>query len=88
LKGTDLSTILLPDLEVVRLFRPRTDKWLDHFEFSSSLILPKTKIGEATVKVLRFNDAERVEEREILIAKGRFPHPNVVLLWNAQAARL
>lgn len=88
LKGTDLSTVLLPDLEVVRLFRPITDRWLDHFEISGSLILPKTKIGEATVKVLRFNDAERIEEREILIEKGRFPHPNVVLLWNAQATRL
>lgn len=37
LKGTDLSTVLLPDLEVVRLFRPRTDRWLEHFDLSGSL---------------------------------------------------
>lgn len=84
LKGTDLSTVLLPDLEVVRLFRPRTDRWLEHFDLSGSLILPKTKIGEATVKVLQLNEVERVEEREAIIEKGGFPHPNVLLFWKSQ----
>jgi hypothetical protein len=30
-------------------------------------------IGEATVRILRFNDSERVVEREELIAQGRYP---------------
>lgn len=88
LKGTDLSTVLLPDLEIVRLFRPRTDKWLDHFNLSGSLILPKTRIGEATVKVLHLNEVERIEEREAIIAREGFPHPNVLLLWDSQMANL
>ncbi len=83
-KGTDLSTVLLPGLEVVRLYRPRTDVWLDHFEISNSLILPKTDIGRATEKVLRLNTPDRVEERYALLNKGSFPHPNVSLLWDAQ----
>jgi|APTNR8051073442_1049403.scaffolds.fasta_scaffold06133_4 hypothetical protein len=83
-KGADLSTILPPSLEVVRFYRPRTDRWLDHFELSGSLILPKTDIGKATVKGLALNDESKVEEREILIFKGRFPHPNCVYLWNSQ----
>jgi HNH endonuclease len=73
-KGTNLSTVVFPDLEVVRLYRPRTDLWLDHFEFSGASILPKTLIGQATVKVLDFNSPERTEERAILLAKGRYPH--------------
>jgi hypothetical protein len=73
-QGTNLSTVVFPDLEVVRLYRPRTDVWLDHFEFSGASILPKTLIGQATVKVLDFNSPERTEERAILLAKGRYPH--------------
>ncbi len=86
-KGTDLSTVLLPGLEVVRLYRPRTDIWLDHFEFSNAHILPKTDIGRATDKVLRLNAPERFEERYVLLDKGNFPHPNVILLWEDHRLR-
>jgi len=55
---------------------------------SGSLILPKTRIGEATVKGLHLNEVERIEEREAIIAKEGFPHPNVLLLWNSQMANL
>ena len=83
-KGTDLSTILPPSTEVIRFYRPRTDRWLDHFELSGPLILPKTNIGQATIKGLLLNDRARVEEQEVLIYKGRFPHPAVFHLWNSQ----
>ncbi len=83
-KGSDLSTVLHPNLEVVRLFRPRNDRWLDHFEISGNLFLPKTNIGQATVQILELNAPEKIEERAVLIKKGRFPHPNVFLLWGSQ----
>lgn len=83
-KGTDLSTVLLPKMEIVRLYRPRGDRWLDHFELSGALILPKTEIGQATIQVLGLNYPDRIEEREFLVEKGMFPHPNVALLWEKQ----
>ncbi|MCC7507220.1 MAG: HNH endonuclease [Saprospiraceae bacterium] len=63
-KGSDVGTILFPDRAFVRLFNPRTDIWDDHFEFDNGVIRAKTKIGEATVKVLRINQIERVIERQ------------------------
>lgn len=84
LKGSDLSTVLLPDLEVIRLYRPRSDRWLDHFQLSGNLILPQSKIGEATIKVLRLNSSERLEERDFLLADDRFPHSDVAHYWLSQ----
>jgi HNH endonuclease len=81
LKGSDIATILPPDFSLIRLYNPRNDVWLEHFELSGSLILPKTKIGQATVKVLKLNSDERVLERMLLIEENLFPHPNVHLLW-------
>lgn len=37
------------------------------------LLKPLTDIGEATVRILRFNDSERILERETLIAVGDYP---------------
>jgi hypothetical protein len=85
LKGSDISTILPPDFTLIRLYHPRNDVWLEHFELSGPLILPKTKIGQATIKVLQLNSEERVLERTLLIEEKLFPHPNVQLLWNAQS---
>lgn len=84
-KGSDLSTVLPPNLEIIRFYRPRSDRWLDHFDISGPLILPKTNIGQATVKGLMLNNDSRIEEREELIFKDRFPHPNVFQLWSSQA---
>jgi len=63
-KGSDIGTVLLPDQTFVRLFNPRTDVWDNHFELKNGLIQPKTNIGEATIKVLKINQIERVIERQ------------------------
>jgi 5-methylcytosine-specific restriction endonuclease McrA len=62
-KGSDIGTILLPDKVFIRLFNPREDSWQDHFEMENGVIYAKTTIGQATVKVLNFNDINRVIER-------------------------
>jgi hypothetical protein len=72
-KGTDLGTVLEDDDVVVRFFNPRKHNWLDHFEVKDGLILPKTPIGEATVKILDFNRIEHVLERLELIDAGAYP---------------
>lgn len=63
-KSSDVGTILLPQQIFIRLFNPRTDQWNEHFSVESGKIYPKTSIGEATVKVLKMNEVERIIERQ------------------------
>ena len=56
------SNILTP------LFNPRTQVWADHFRWDGATILPLTSEGRVTVKVLRLNDADRLAERQRLMA--------------------
>ncbi|MDB5336276.1 MAG: restriction endonuclease [Planctomycetaceae bacterium] len=71
-KGTDLGTVLRSN-ELTRFYNPRTDRWLDHFSLSGGVIQFKSAIGEATSKIFRFNQAERILERETLQFIGRYP---------------
>jgi hypothetical protein len=56
--------------ELCRLFNPRQDAWLDHFEYRAGEIAGRTPIGRATVDVRRLNLPERVEHRQLLEALG------------------
>jgi hypothetical protein len=71
-KGTDVGT-LLHSGSFTRFFNPRTDSWAAHFRLAAAIIEPISAVGEATVRILRFNDPERVAEREELVAQGRYP---------------
>lgn len=72
-KGTDLGTVLEDDEVIIRFFNPRKHDWQEHFEVKGSLILPKTLIGAATVKMLDFNKLERILERLELMDAGAYP---------------
>ena len=73
-KGTDVATFSdAEEDEVIRLFNPRKDAWQEHFEISNSLILPKTKIGEGTIKILILNEPYRVIFRQALAIAGQYP---------------
>ncbi|MEM9776163.1 MAG: HNH endonuclease signature motif containing protein [Chloroflexota bacterium] len=54
-------------------FNPRTQDWTEHFTLSEATIEPLTAEGRVTVKILRINDEERLQERESLISSGVFP---------------
>lgn len=71
-KGSDVGTIVAGG-SFTRFFNPRTDSWGAHFRLAGALIEPITVVGEATARILRFNDQERVAEREALLAQGRYP---------------
>jgi hypothetical protein len=71
-KGSDVGTIVAGG-GFTRFFNPRTDSWAAHFRLAGAVIEPLTSMGEATARILRFNDAERVTEREELVAQGRYP---------------
>ena len=72
-KGSDLSTILHDEGSLIRLFNPRKDDWFEHFEVENGQILPKSEIGAATIKLLKFNDINRILERLDLIEAELFP---------------
>jgi 5-methylcytosine-specific restriction endonuclease McrA len=65
-KGSDIAT-LDDERKLVPLFNPRAQKWNDHFAFATLQIVGKTALGTATARLLRFNDPERIEEREMQI---------------------
>lgn len=72
-KGSDIATVLLPNRELIRLFDPRNDNWHEHFQIDDGLIIPLSKIGEATIKVLNMNESEKIIERRDLISMGLYP---------------
>lgn len=72
-KGTDIATFIDSINKPIRFFNPRNDDWKDHFEIQiSGLILPKTEIGEATLKIFDFNNSDSMLERELLVINGLF----------------
>ena len=72
-KGTDVASIKPMTGEAVRLFDPRRDRWADHFKLSGATIDPLSETAAATIRILRLNAPERVAERRILQALGRYP---------------
>src|SRR5215203_1895953 len=76
-KGSDLGSIAEKSKLLIRFFNPRTDNWFEHFRLSEGLIEPLTEIGEVTIKVLGFNDLERILERKGLIEIGYYPPESV-----------
>jgi hypothetical protein len=74
-KGT-LVQIVDPDGgELVPLSNPRTDRWDDHFCWSTdgAQILAKTAVGRATVVALALNDELRVRAQAIWVKSGWHP---------------
>ena len=76
-KGSDLGTILENEV-FTRFFHPRNDNWWDHFELDNHLFIPRSKIGEGTIKILALNHEERLVERLAFLEVGKFPHPNAL----------
>ncbi len=72
-KGTDLTTFLNDYEDIVPLYHPRKENWEKHFSTSKGLIIPVTRIGKATVKLLLLNNPERVAIRKILAEVGLYP---------------
>jgi hypothetical protein len=72
-KGTDFGTIDPASGLVVWFFNPRTQEWRDHFVLMGARIVGLTPTSLATVALLHLNDEDRLLEREVLIAQGRYP---------------
>lgn len=61
-KGSDVASVD-EDGVLVELFHPRRHVWAEHFQANGPRISGLTAIGKATVRVLRMNVPERIEER-------------------------
>lgn len=73
-KGSDLCSIDTDTETIVTLFHPRQDIWADHFKVNANgRIEALTPRGRVTARLLRFNDDDRVDERDILIRLKRYP---------------
>lgn len=69
-KGPNIATINPRTGEIIRLFNPRTDRWMDHFRFNGAKIVPQSDMGNATATLLQFNSTRRLEARRLLISTG------------------
>ena len=72
-KGSNIATLLQMDGPLIPLFNPRKSNWFDHFEIDNGLIVPKTAIGEATIKLLELNALDNIIERRELAEAGNYP---------------
>jgi hypothetical protein len=72
-KGTDIVTFVDNYNDVIRLFNPRIDDWHEHFETTKREVYSETKIGKATIKLLKINDVDLIILRGLLIELGRYP---------------
>jgi len=72
-KGSDLVTFIDSYEDIVTLYNPRKHKWEEHFESNLGEIVAKTKIGKATIKLLKMNDIDLIILRNILSEIGRYP---------------
>lgn len=73
-KGPNIATILAPGGALIPLFNPRLQNWFDHFEVDSSgLLVGKSPVGRATIRLLELNHAERVRERIEMMTAGCYP---------------
>ena len=63
-KGSDVGTVFQPEMDFIRLFNPRFDNWIEHFEYENYTFYAKTIIAKATIKVLKLNDVDRIIERK------------------------
>ena len=59
--------------ELTPFFNPRKDIWSEHFLIMGNVIIGITHIGKVTVQILKFNEEQRVEERQSLQEMGLFP---------------
>ena len=72
-KGADVASIDSQTGELVRLFNPRQDRWVDHFRLDGATIVPLSAIGGVTASLLRLNGTERMAERLLLQELGTYP---------------
>ncbi|MGF1516178.1 MAG: HNH endonuclease [Nodosilinea sp.] len=78
-KGSDIASIGPDSQAIVRLYHPRQDNWSDHFDLQSATIVGLTSVGSVTVRLLRLNRRDRIQERQLLMTAGLIEVPQRTL---------
>jgi HNH endonuclease len=71
-KGSDIGSISATTGALTRFLNPRLDNWFDHFSLDGVVIKPLSEIGQVTERIFKFNEIERLEERDVLRAMRRY----------------
>lgn len=71
-KGTNLTGIDPESREVVRLFHPRHESWVEHFVWRGIELVGLTAVGRTTLRVLKVNAPRRLELRVSVMAWSKF----------------
>ena len=53
------------ETDAIRLFHPRRDRWIDHFQWEGYRAVARTLVGQTTIDLLQFN-----HERKLLIRRA------------------
>lgn len=72
-KGSDIGSIDPDTGRLTSLYNPRQQEWNEHFRLDGPIIEPLTPEGRVTVRLLKLNRSEQVNERRGLIKFGRYP---------------
>ncbi len=72
-KGTNVASIDFETGNLMALFNPRTQIWTEHFRLEGAILSPLTAVARVTARILRLNDAERIEERQALLEAELYP---------------
>lgn len=72
-KGSDVGSFDRETKLLTPFFNPRTQTWKEHFRLVDFVIEPLTDIGRVTVRLLKINLPERIEDREIYSETGVYP---------------
>ena len=71
-KGTDIASYDDLTGNLTAFFNPRTQIWTKHFQMQNAEISPMTPEARVVAKILQLNEAERIEQRQMLIELGIF----------------
>lgn len=72
-KGSDIASVDPLNEQIIPLFHPRTQLWHEHFFLDGPVIVPLTKFGRVTVRLLQINRPRLMQRRTYLIELGRYP---------------
>lgn len=72
-KGPNLSGVDPDNRQITPLFHPRQDIWQEHFGWDGAHLIGRTGVGRATIQTLRFNRADAVAVRQLLMQEGIYP---------------
>lgn len=79
-KGSDVGSIDAETGEYVRLYHPRRDGWMEHFQIDEGTgeILGISAVGRVTVRLLQMNRVAYLPERLLLLRAGIPAMPGVM----------